>query len=75
MESQPIIQKDRFQILAKYNLLDKIRSLAIGRKNYLFCGNDDAVRAAITYSLIGTCKAVNVDPRDWMTDVLMKLHI
>ena len=57
------------------NLIENaIRPLAIGRKNYLFCGNDDsAVRAAIIYSLIGTCKAVYVDPREWMTDVLKKL--
>ena len=59
------------------NLIENaIRPLAIGRKNYLFCGNDDAaVRAAMVYSLIGTCKAVDVDPREWMTDVLRKLHI
>lgn len=53
-----------------------IRPLAIGRKNYLFCGNDDAaVRAAIIYSLISSCKAANVDPREWMTDVLIKLPV
>lgn len=53
-----------------------IRPLAIGRKNYLFCGNDDAaVRAAIVYSLIGSCKAAGVDPREWMTDVLRKLPL
>ena len=53
-----------------------IRPLAIGRKNYLFCGNDDsAVRAAIIYSLIGTCTAAGVDPREWMTDVLRKLPV
>ena len=54
------------------NLIENaIRTLAIGRKNYLFCGNDDAaVLAAIIYSLISSCKAVNVDPRQWMIDVL-----
>ena len=51
-----------------------IRPLALGRKNYLFCGNDaSAYRAAIVYSLIGTCKAAGVDPRTWMEDVLSKL--
>ncbi|MCD8312547.1 MAG: IS66 family transposase [Bacteroidales bacterium] len=51
-----------------------IRPLAIGRKNYLFCSNEaSAHRAAIAYSLIGTCKAVGVDPRAWMEDVLMKI--
>ena len=51
-----------------------IRPLALGRKNYLFCGNDaSAYRAAIVYSLISTCKAVDVDPRTWMEDVLRKI--
>ena len=57
------------------NLIENaIRPLALGRKNYLFCGNDaSAYRAAIVYSLIGTCKAAGVDPRVWMVDVLCKL--
>lgn len=51
-----------------------IRPLALGRKNYLFCGNDaSAYRAAIVYSLISTCKAADVDPRTWMEDVLRKI--
>ena len=57
------------------NLIENaIRPLALGRKNYLFCGNDaSAYRAAIVYSLISTCKAVDVDPRTWMEDVLRKI--
>ena len=56
------------------NLIENaIRPLALGRKNYLFCGNDaSAYRAAIVYSLISTCKAADVDPRTWMEDVLRK---
>ncbi len=51
-----------------------IRPLALSRKNYLFCGNHDAaVRAAIVYSLVDTCKALDVDPRLWLEDV--PLHI
>ncbi len=59
------------------NLIENaIRPLAIGRKNYLFCGNDEsAVRAAIIYSLISSCKAAGVDPREWMTDILRKLPV
>ena len=54
------------------NLIENaIRPLAIGRKNWLFCGNDAAAdRAAIVYSLIASCKAVEIDPREWMEDVL-----
>jgi len=33
------------------------------------------VRATIIYSLISSCKAVNIDPREWMTDVLRKLPV
>ena len=57
------------------NLIENaIRPLALGGKNYLFCGNDaSAYRAAIVYSLISTCKAVDVDPRTWMEDVLRKI--
>ena len=57
------------------NLIENaIRPLALGRKNFLFCGNHDAaVRAAIVYSLVDTCKAVGKDPREWMEDVLVRI--
>ncbi|MBO4333220.1 MAG: IS66 family transposase [Paludibacteraceae bacterium] len=57
------------------NLIENdIRPFAIGRKNYLFCGNDaSAYRAAIAYSLIATCKSAGVEPRTWMEDVLHKI--
>lgn len=51
-----------------------IRPLAIGRKNYLFCGNKAAAyRTAIVYSLISCCKSADVDPREWLEDVLCRL--
>lgn len=57
------------------NLIENvIRLLALGRKSYLLCGNNaSAYRAAIVYSLIGTCKSAGVDPREWMEDVLRKI--
>lgn len=57
------------------NLIENaIRPLALGRKNWLFCGNDaSAYRAAIVYSLIGTCKNTGIEPRIWMEDVLTKI--
>ena len=57
------------------NLVENaIRPLALGRKNYLFCGNHDAaVRAAIVYSLVDSCKALDVNPREWMEDVLLRI--
>ena len=58
------------------NLVENaIRPLAIGRKNYLFCGNEEAAtRAAVVYSLIGSCKAANVNPSEWLEDVLSNIH-
>lgn len=58
------------------NLVENaVRPLAIGRKNYLFCGYHDAgIRAAIIYSLIGSCKALDVNPREWMEDVLLRIQ-
>ena len=57
------------------NLIENdIRPLAVGRKNYLFCCNHDAAdNAAITYSLLGCCKACDVNPREWLTYVLSKI--
>lgn len=48
--------------------------LSIGSKHYLLCGNHDAcIRAAIIYSLIGSCRALDVNPRDWTEDVLLRI--
>lgn len=57
------------------NLIENvIRPLAIGRKNYLFCGNpDSAIRAGIAYSLIASCKAAGVEPREWLENVLERM--
>jgi len=54
---------------------NSIRPLALGRKNYLFCGNHDAAEdAAVIYSLLGCCKAADVNYRDWLTYVLSHIH-
>ena len=57
------------------NLVENtIRPLAIGRKNFMFCGNHDAAEnAAIMYSLFGCCAALDINPREWMTDVLTRI--
>ena len=62
-------------LLIDNNLVENaIRPLALGRKNYLFCGNHAAaIRAAIVYSLVDSCKALDVDPRAWMEDVLLRI--
>ena len=57
------------------NLIENdIRPLAVGRKGYLFCGNHDAAEnAAVMYSLLGCCRAADVNPREWLTDVLTRI--
>jgi transposase len=51
-----------------------LRGLAVGRKNYMFCGNHEAAEnAAIMYSLLGSCKACDVNPREWLIDVLTRI--
>jgi len=50
---------------------NKIRPLALGRKNYLFAGSHDAAqRIAMMYSFFATCSIHCVNPRDWLTYVL-----
>jgi len=47
-----------------------LRSIAIGRKNYLFVGADSGgERAATMYALIGTCKLNGVNPEAYLTYV------
>ena len=52
-----------------------IRSVAIGRKNFMFAGsNKGAERLAMIYSLLGTCKINDVNPYEWLKDVLDKIN-
>jgi len=52
-----------------------IRPIALGRKNWLFCGNDNAAEnAAIMYSMLGCCKAHEVNFRDWLVYFLNNIH-
>ena len=51
-----------------------LRQVAVGRKNYLFAGSDEgARRAAIIYTVFGTCRLHDVDPWAYTRDVLEKL--
>lgn len=47
-----------------------LRSVALGRKNYLFVGADSGgERAATMYALIGTCKLNGINPEAYLTYV------
>ncbi|SDA97503.1 Transposase [Algoriphagus alkaliphilus] len=46
---------------------NKIRPVALGRKNYLFAGSHDAAqRAAMIYSFFAMCKTEEVNPQHWL---------
>lgn len=57
------------------NLIEnKIRPLALGRKNYLFAGSHAAAqRTAMMYSLFASCIANDVNPSEWLRDVLIRI--
>ena len=47
-----------------------IHPITLGRKNYLFCGNHEAaVSMSVICSLLATCKAHEVNPRDYLNGV------
>lgn len=51
-----------------------IRPIALSRKNFLFCGNHEAAQnTAIICSLLASCKASNINPREWLTEVIALL--
>jgi transposase len=51
-----------------------LRAVALGRKNYLFCGSDaGGERAAAMYSLIGTAKLNDLDPEAYLRYVLERI--
>lgn len=51
-----------------------IRPLAIGRKNWLFAGSEGgAEAAAIALSLIQSCRFLQINPRDYLENVMRRL--
>jgi len=51
-----------------------LRTVALGRKNYLFAGSDaGGERAAAIYSLIGTAKLNGLDPELYLRNVLSRI--
>ena len=54
------------------NLAERtLRQVAIGRKNWLFCGSAEGGQtAAVLYSVVGTCKHLGLDPFAYLREVL-----
>ena len=52
-----------------------LRTACIGRRNFLFTGSADAgARLADAYSLVQSCRALGINPREYLTDVIRKLQ-
>ncbi len=53
---------------------NQLRVVAVGRKNWLFAGSfEGARRAALLYSLVQSCKLIDVSPFDYLKDVLVRV--
>ncbi len=51
-----------------------VRPLAIGRKNWLFLGSiTGGEAAAVILSLVQTCRGLNINPREYLEDVMRRL--
>jgi hypothetical protein len=69
------LQNGRLEIDNNLVLVENsIRPVALGRKNYLFAGSHaGAERAAVVYSLLGSCKLQGINPYDYLPDILQRL--
>ncbi len=51
-----------------------VRPLAIGRKNWMFFGSDKGGKAGgIILSLVQTCRAIDVNPREYLADIMRRI--
>jgi transposase len=51
-----------------------VRPLAIGRKNWMFIGNEDGGEAAaVLCSLIQTCRGLGINPREYLEDLMRRI--
>ena len=54
---------------------NQVRPFAVGKRNWLFVGNErSAGRAALLYSLIQSCHLNDIDPRAYLEYVLGQVH-
>ena len=63
------------RLLLDNNLAEnEIRPITLGRKNYLFCGNHEAAQnMAVVCSLLATCRNHDVNPRDYLNNVISQM--
>ena len=54
----------------------QMRSVAVGRRNWTFCGAEPGGHwAARLFGLMNTCKLQGVNPHAWLRDVLERVRI
>ena len=63
------------QLMMDNNLIENtIRPIALGRKNYLFCQNDQTAKnTALFYSFFASCKMAGINPKEWIIDILARI--
>jgi len=68
------IFQDGCLLIDNNHIENKIRPLALGRKNYLFAGGHEAAqRAAMMYSFMASCKEHGLNPYEWLKDTLERI--
>jgi len=68
------IFEDGNLLIDNNHIENKIRPLALGRKNYLFAGSHPAAqRAAMIYSFMASCKEHGINPYEWLHDTLCRI--
>lgn len=67
------VNDGRFR-LDNNDIEEVIRPIKVGLNNYGYCHNHDAAyRSAMIYSFIATCNKADVNPREWMEDIMPKM--
>ena len=65
------LRDGRFQV---DNLVENVRPSAVGRRRWLFIGHSDAGwRSAVIYTIIQSCRRRDINPQEYLTDVLRRL--
>lgn len=72
-ELKPVLKDPKIRL--DNNLAENaLRIIAVGRKNFLFVGNEKAgENLAALQTVIATCNANGVNPEDYLADVLMRV--
>jgi transposase len=69
-----LVQLDNPALALDNNAAERaLRIVALGRKNFLFVGNDRAGESlAILQTMVATCKAHDVNPEAYLADILIR---